>query len=69
MSRIESVNTVQAYEENGKDCFRVADRPTMVVKNHWNRRDFVMVKIGETTLTVCADDLIAAIENSQNANK
>ena len=67
MSKIESVNSVDIHEINGDDAPMI-NGPKLIIKNHWNQRCFVIVKIDDKELTVSASDLIKAITNSQNVH-
>lgn len=68
-SRIESINKIEVYEENGKECTGLrSDKPCVVVREHWNRKEFVIINVGEESVTVLARDLEAAIKNAQNAH-
>lgn len=42
---------------------------TVVVRNHWNEREKVVIEVGDLTLTVVADQMIKAIKNAQNAHE
>lgn len=65
--RIESVNKLKVYEIDGTDTYKV-DGPTITVSEHWSKKGFVRIKIGETSYTVDASALKKAIENAQNAH-
>lgn len=66
---IESINKIKIYEKNGQKINTVKDkRPSITIKEHWNIRDFIVIKIGEISYTVSARDLKKAIENAQNAH-
>jgi len=68
-SRIESINIVEVYEENGQELNALrSKKPSIVIREHWNRKDFVIVNMGELSYTVCAKDLEKAIQNAQNAH-
>lgn len=41
----------------------------VVVRSHWNNDKTVELNIGETTVRVSAQDLIAAIQNCTNTNR
>lgn len=65
-NRIESINMVDAYEENGKET--TITRPKITVREHWNRKEFVVMNIADKSYTFLAKDLIKAIENARNAH-
>jgi hypothetical protein len=68
-SRIESINIVQVYEENGRELSSLrSESPSITIREHWNRREFVIVNMGELSYTVCAKDLEKAIQNAQNVH-
>ena len=69
MKTIESINKIHIYELNGNDSPGI-DAPQLIVKNHWNRREFVIVETpsGES-VTVTADALERAIQNARNAHQ
>ena len=66
---IEVVNTVEVYELNDVELRDIkSKKPKLVVKNHWNRSEFVVLQIDEgKIITVLAKDLKAAIDNSTNS--
>ena len=66
---IEVVNTVEVYELNGGELRDIkSKKPKLVVKNHWNRNEFVVLQIDEgKIITVLAKDLRAAIDNATNS--
>ena len=43
-------------------------KPSITIREHWNRKEFVIVNMGELSYTVCAKDLEKAIQNAQNAH-
>lgn len=43
-----------------------AVKPTVKVYSHWNKNELVVLEVGERKVTVCAKDLIAAVENCTN---
>ncbi len=68
-SRIESINHVEVYEKDGSELNSLrSKKPSIIIREHWNRKEFVVVNMGELSYTVLARDLIAAIENAQNAH-
>lgn len=69
MRRIDSINIVEVYEENGQTLNELrSKKPSITIREHWNRKEFVIVNMGELSYTVLAGDLIKAIENAQNAH-
>ena len=68
-SRIESINIVEVYEENGTELKALkSKKPSITVREHWNRKDFVIINMGNLSYTVLATDLEKAIQNCQNAH-
>lgn len=65
--KFDVTNELDVYEIDGSDTRKVGG-PKMQVKNHWNRKAFVMLEFEGKSLTVLADDLKRAIDNSQNAH-
>jgi len=60
-------SVVKAYEKNGEQI-KGLNYPLIEIQSHWNRREFVILQIGDgEKLTFLANDLIAAIVNAQNA--
>ena len=66
---IQVVSEVEPYELNGDTLFDVKSRkPSLTVKSHWNRKEFVVLKFGDDqSFTVNANDLEAAIRNATNS--
>lgn len=68
--RFESINLVDVHETNGEEeRGLLCDRPKLTVREHWNRRNFVVLSIGGTSVTVITQHLKRAIDNAQNAHK
>ena len=68
-NRIESTNVIEVFEENGVSLNTIrSKKPSITIREHWNRREFVIVNMGDKSYTVLANDLIAAIQNAQNAH-
>jgi hypothetical protein len=66
----ESINSLDIYETDGSEEKGLSsDRPKVIVKEHWNRREFVVIEVNGKELTVLADELKRAIDNAQNAHK
>lgn len=56
-------NTIKIYENGGKE----ENEKSIIVHSHWNRNEMVDIEFpGFNKLTVCAKDLIAAINNATN---
>lgn len=69
MNRIESINNIEVYEENGTELNALrSKKPSITIREHWNRKEFVIINMGNLSYTVLAKDMIAAIENAQNAH-
>lgn len=68
-NRIESINTIEVFEENGTALNAIrSKKPSITIREHWNRRELVIVNMGDKSYSVLASDLIAAIQNAQNAH-
>ena len=66
---IKSTNNVQVYEEDGHDINKLrSESPSIIIREHWSRKEMVVISMGDKTYTVLARDLVAAIQNSQNAH-
>ena len=63
-SKFKSTNTIQIYEINGIEC----KTPKLIIREHWNKKQFVVIEIGGVDCTVVAEELKRAIDNSQNAH-
>lgn len=59
---------IEIYEINGTES-KPVERPVIIVRNHWNRRNFVVIEIDDKNYTVEAGELNRAIENAKNAHK
>ena len=65
---IKVTQTVDILEENGKEV-SLGKSPCIEVRSHWNHNEWVVLVVGERSITVEADDLEAAIENATNINR
>lgn len=54
------------YEFDGTDSAYKRDCPSLSVRSHWNRDNFVVIAVGDHKYTVSGRDLVAAIVNAQN---
>ena len=61
---IDVVNTITCKEKNNKDV-----PIEIVITNHRNAHNYVVLYIEGTNYTVHAGDLIAAIKNATNVNR
>ncbi len=69
MENFETINAIEVYEVDGKECNGLrSDKPKIRILNHWNRKCFIDVEIGDKTYTILADQLKRAIDNAQNAH-
>lgn len=60
---------VKMYERGGKEV-GVGEDATVTVLNHWNRRDFVLLRVGDgPEITLVADDLRRALDAAQKAHR
>ena len=67
--RIESINRIEVYEENGKELKGLrSEKPSIMLREHWNISKFVVIIVGDLTYTVLANDLKKAIQNAENAH-
>lgn len=62
MSRIDSINKVREYPDE------VGPYHTMIIMNHWNHRDRVVIEINGKKYTFIARDLKLAIDNAVNCH-
>lgn len=68
-SKIQSINIVEVYEENGQELNGLTrESLAITIREHWNRKELVVIKSREGSYTVCASDLQKAIQNAQNAH-
>ena len=58
MGKIENYTVVKTYEESKCDSVKV--------QSHWNREAFVVLQIGDHSVTVLGEDLKRAIQNCMN---
>lgn len=66
--RIESINKIEILEENGKEI-EIGFKPSpIVIREHDTFSKFIVIKMGNLTYTVLANDMIRAIQNAQNAH-
>jgi len=69
-SRFESTNLIKVYEINGTEEKRLkSDQSKIKVREHWNRKEFVVIEIDDKKMTVLANELKRAINNAQNAHR
>lgn len=62
----DTTTSIGIYEINGNET-NLADRIRLEVTNHWNRKNFVLLKLMDgTTIAVKAEDLRAAVTNATN---
>ena len=70
MNTIDVSSIVQVYEVDGAEIKGLkSDKPNIIIRNHWNRRELVELEVGGQRLTVSASDLERAIANAQNAHR
>lgn len=60
--------TVPVHELNGKDVSPGNEQPKIIVRSHWNRDRFVVLRIGDQEYTVTGRDIITAIENAMRSS-
>lgn len=69
MSTIRSINGVRVYEVNGTEITGIPDESKdIMIINHWNRRNLIVIEVNGEKYTVVADDLKRAIDNATNAH-
>lgn len=69
-SRFETSNSLEIYETNGIDEKGLrSQRPKLIIHEHWNVRDFVVIELDGKKVTVLASQLKKAIDNAQNAHQ
>lgn len=56
---------IKIYEINNEEVKDI-DGPKLSVQSHWNRNEFVVIKVGSELVTVRANQLQAAIDNATN---
>jgi hypothetical protein len=67
MSRLEIENRLEIYEIDGDDIGTADEDKKLIVRSHWNRREFVVIELEkDRSVTVVADDLKDAIQNATN---
>ena len=66
-NKFKSTNTLRVYEVDKTDT-SVSDL-SIYIKEHWNRKDFVVLKINGYEYAVLANQLKKAIDNAQNAHQ
>lgn len=63
-------NSVRVYEEDDQEVDIIGKKvPMLIVENHWNDRNFIVLTIGDKRYTVVAGDLEAAITNATNVHR
>lgn len=63
--RIDSVNTVREYADQGVP---LGEERKLVIRNHWNYSDRVVIVLEGVEFVALARDLCAAIGNAQSAH-
>lgn len=59
---------VEIYEENGKEV-PIGTKKVMGVESHWNRNEWVILRVGSNRVAIKARDLRAATENATNVSR
>jgi hypothetical protein len=67
MGKNKVITEVEIYEVNDVDV-PIEQSKALKVYSHWNRRDFVVLKINKIKVTVVGRNLINAINNAQNVD-
>ena len=60
-----SINKINIYEQNNSDV-PIGETVQLIVENHWNLKDRVVLKFNGESITVLARQLEKAIQNAQN---
>ncbi|WP_341232426.1 hypothetical protein [uncultured Methylophaga sp.] len=60
MQKIESINNVREFPDDGNN------HQTMIIKNHSNYRDIVVIELEGKSYTFCADHIRKALDNATN---
>ena len=63
--KIDVQSIIKVYEINGEEV-DIGKEKTISLHSHWNRNEFVVIKIGKVTYTVVKEDLEKAIQNACN---
>ena len=63
---IEITQIVEIVEEDGEQW---PENKRLIVSSHWNRNEWVVLKLDEREFAVGVDDLEAAIKNATNVNR
>ena len=58
---MEVKNTIRIYEVDDTE-----EAGELHISSHWNYHNFVVIRYGDTKITVSAEDLIKAIKNATN---
>jgi len=66
---MEVENKLKVYEVDDVEVKLGEKNPEIIIKNHWNRNNFVVIEINEKRYTVSAAELDAAIENATNTRR
>lgn len=61
------INRIKVYEIDGDD--KIGYDTSIEIKSHWNYRDFIVLNIFGKEITVVAEDLEKAIQNSINVSR
>lgn len=62
--------SIQVYELDDKEISPTPSKELLIgVDSHWNRREFIVLVVGEHRYTVAGDDLRAAVKNAQNTSR
>jgi len=64
MKQLKVKNEVEIYETDGGKCH--TKELFLTVKNHWNRDEFIVLEYNKVEITILADELKKAIQNSTN---
>lgn len=59
------INEIEIYEVDGREV-KPSDCGRLVISSHWNRDDFVVIKLSGVAITVSVRKLLPAIQNATN---
>jgi len=62
---MEVSNKINIYEKNGAEL-KISESQKLEVLSHWNRKEFVVIKFEDKSITILANELSKAISNATN---
>ena len=58
------INKIDILEVNGSEVISPIKQPILEISNHWNRTSLIVIKFEDKEITISADELRKAIDNS-----